>query len=74
MKLPPAVTLAFAPYGAEPGKLVERARSLGHEVLLQIPLEPFDYPDNDPGPQTLQTQAKARPAGSRTHVRTEQEL
>jgi polysaccharide deacetylase 2 family uncharacterized protein YibQ len=55
MKLPGAVTLAFAPYGAEPGKQVERARSLGHEVLLQIPLEPFDYPDNDPGPQTLLT-------------------
>lgn len=55
MKLPGAVTLAFTPYGSEPGKLVERARTQGHEVLLQIPLEPFDYPDNDPGPQTLLT-------------------
>jgi uncharacterized protein len=32
---------------------VARARAEGHEVLLQIPMEPFDYPDNDPGPQTL---------------------
>jgi polysaccharide deacetylase 2 family uncharacterized protein YibQ len=24
-------------------------------VLLQVPMEPFDYPDNDPGPQTLLT-------------------
>jgi uncharacterized protein len=55
MKLPGAVTLAFTPYGADPSKLVERARAQGHEVLLQIPLEPFDYPDNDPGPQTLLT-------------------
>jgi uncharacterized protein len=55
MKLPPAVTLAFTPYGADPGKLVERARGQGHEILLQVPLEPFDYPDNDPGPQTLLT-------------------
>ena len=55
MKLPPAVTLAFTPYGADPGKLVERARAQRHEVLLQIPMEPFDYPDNDPGPQTLLT-------------------
>ena len=53
MKLPPAVTLAFTPYGSDPGKLVERARAQRHEVLLQLPLEPFDYPDNDPGPQTL---------------------
>jgi len=55
MKLPPAVTLAFTPYGADPTKLVERARAQRHEVLLQIPMEPFDYPDNDPGPQTLLT-------------------
>jgi hypothetical protein len=53
MKLPPAVTLAFTPYGSDPGKLAERARAQRHELLLQIPMEPFDYPDNDPGPQTL---------------------
>jgi polysaccharide deacetylase 2 family uncharacterized protein YibQ len=55
MKLPPAVTLAFTPYGSDPGKLAERARTQHHEILLQIPMEPFDYPDNDPGPQTLLT-------------------
>lgn len=54
-KLPGAVTLAFTPYGSGPGKLVERARAQKHEVLLQVPMEPFDYPDNDPGPQTLLT-------------------
>jgi hypothetical protein len=32
-----------------------RARAQRHEILLQIPMEPFDYPDNDPGPQTLLT-------------------
>jgi polysaccharide deacetylase 2 family uncharacterized protein YibQ len=53
MKLPAAVTLAFTPYGAEPGKLAERARAQRHEILLQVPMEPYDYPDNDPGPQTL---------------------
>jgi polysaccharide deacetylase 2 family uncharacterized protein YibQ len=54
-KLPAAVTLAFTPYGSEPGTLVERARAQKHEVLLQVPMEPFNYPDNDPGPQTLLT-------------------
>jgi uncharacterized protein len=53
MKLPPAVTLSFTPYGAEPAAAIARARAQGHEVLMQIPMEPFDYPDNDPGPQTL---------------------
>ena len=55
MKLPAAVTLAFTPYGSDPGKLAERARAQRHEILLQIPMEPYDYPDNDPGPQTLLT-------------------
>jgi hypothetical protein len=52
-KLPGAVTLAFLPYGSEIGGAVTHARDAGHEVLLQLPMEPFDYPDNDPGPQTL---------------------
>src|SRR5277367_1256506 len=55
LRLPAAVTLAFTPYGSDPSKLVERARAQHHEILLQIPMEPYDYPDNDPGPQTLLT-------------------
>ena len=31
------------------------ARAAGHEVLLQIPLEPNNYPTEDPGPHTLLT-------------------
>ena len=54
-KLPAPVTLGFAPYGADLDRLAERARAENHEVLLQTPMEPFDYPDNDPGPQTLLT-------------------
>jgi len=54
-KLPAPVTVAFVPYGANLDNLVERARTEDHEVLLQAPMEPFDYPDNDPGPQTLLT-------------------
>ena len=54
-KLPAPVTLGFAPYGADLDKLAERAQAENHEVLLQAPMEPFDYPDNDPGPQTLLT-------------------
>jgi len=54
-KLPGAVTLGFMPYGSDVAALAARARDQGHEVLLQVPMEPFDYPDNDPGPQTLLT-------------------
>lgn len=51
--LPNEVTLAFAPYGRTLNRTTAAARAEGHELLLQVPLEPFDYPENDPGPQTL---------------------
>jgi polysaccharide deacetylase 2 family uncharacterized protein YibQ len=54
-KLPGAVTFAFTPYGNNVDQLATRARGDGHELLLLVPMEPFDYPDNDPGPQTLLT-------------------
>ena len=53
--LPPSVTFAVAPYAVDVAKLADRARDEGHELLLQTPMEPFDYPNNDPGPQTLLT-------------------
>ena len=53
--LPAAVTLAFAPYGKLLGGAVSTARAAGHEILLEVPLEPFDYPESDPGPETLLT-------------------
>ncbi|WP_417688279.1 divergent polysaccharide deacetylase family protein [Roseibium sp.] len=51
--LPADVTFAMAPYGSNLDRWMQRARSKGHELLLQMPLEPFDFPDNDPGPHTL---------------------
>ena len=54
-KLPAAVTLGFTPYGQDLARLVSRARGEGREIVLQVPMEPFDYPDNDAGPQTLLT-------------------
>ncbi|HEY0224283.1 MAG TPA: divergent polysaccharide deacetylase family protein [Pseudolabrys sp.] len=58
-KLPGPVTFAITPYGIDLDKLAEHARAENHEVLLQVPMEPFDYPDNDPGPQTLLTSLTA---------------
>jgi polysaccharide deacetylase 2 family uncharacterized protein YibQ len=66
-KLPGPVTLAFSPYGSDLERQVARARADGHEVLLQVPMEPFDYPDNDPGPQTLLTSLDAAQNVDRLH-------
>ncbi|WP_311275837.1 divergent polysaccharide deacetylase family protein [Methylobacterium sp. WCS2018Hpa-22] len=57
-KLPPAISLAFSPYGGDLERSVARARDFGHEILVQAPMEPFDYPDSDPGPQTMLTSSR----------------
>ena len=51
--LPAEVTLAFAAAGNSLQRWMQEARRDGHEILLQIPMEPFDFPDNDPGPHAL---------------------
>jgi len=52
-QLPSEVTFAFAPYGNNIQAQVDKARDEGHEVFLQLPLEPVGYPANNPGPRTL---------------------
>jgi uncharacterized protein len=66
-KLPAAVTLGFTPYGSDVERLVARARGEGREVVLQVPMEPFDYPDNDAGPQTLLTSLSSEQNLERLH-------
>jgi hypothetical protein len=53
LHLPGAISLLFSPYGDDLPAAFERARLAGHEVLLELPMEPADYPASDPGPHTL---------------------
>jgi polysaccharide deacetylase 2 family uncharacterized protein YibQ len=55
-----AITLAFSPYADNLTQWVALARAAGHEVLLNVPMEPADFPATDPGPQTLLTTLSAR--------------
>lgn len=64
-RLPPEVTLSFVPYAEGLQGWIDLARANGHEVLLEIPMEPSDYPDNDPGPHTLLVQSDAADVGRR---------
>ena len=56
-QLPGSVTLGFTPYARRLDQWIGLSRAAGHEVLLQIPMEPFDFPTSDPGPHTLLTSA-----------------
>ncbi len=53
--LPASVSVACGAYGRNLQEWIAKARAAGHEVLLQIPLEPENYPATDPGPHTLLT-------------------
>jgi len=55
--LPGEITLAFAPYGNSLTRWMQEARKRGHELLLQVPMEPLDYPQNNPGAHTLLAEA-----------------
>ena len=53
--LPSSVTLAFSPYADELQTKVDAARARGHEVLVELPMEPQTFPKDDPGPLALLT-------------------
>lgn len=53
--LPAPVALAVTAQSEVAGAWMSRARQDGHEILLSLPMEPFDYPRSDPGPNTLLT-------------------
>jgi uncharacterized protein len=59
-RLSPEITLAFAPQGNSLGRWMQVARGQGHEIMMQLPLEPFDYPRVNPGRNTLTVEAEVR--------------
>ncbi len=51
--MPGEVTLSFAAFSKNIKKWIDKSRADGHEVLIDLPMEPIDYPASDPGPRTL---------------------
>lgn len=47
------ISLAFAPHAPGLAAWIGKARDLGHETLLTLPMEPSDFPKSDPGPYAL---------------------
>src|SRR5258706_1825730 len=47
------INFAFVPFAPDLQGDVDKARGAGHEVMLELPMEPFDFPDSDPGPHAL---------------------
>ena len=56
-RLPAGVTLGFSPAGNSLDRWMQEARRGGHELVLQVPLEPIGYPTVDPGANTVTASA-----------------
>lgn len=54
-RLPAGITLSFSPYADTLDQWIPRARAMGHEVMIDLPMEPVSFPLDDPGPQALMT-------------------
>lgn len=65
--LPEEVSLSFSPYAGGLQQQMTRARAYGHEVWLDLPLEPEDYPASDAGPLTLFHEMKAEESAAHLH-------
>jgi polysaccharide deacetylase 2 family uncharacterized protein YibQ len=65
--LPPEVTLAFLPYARHVRAQVETAKSLGHEIIVHLPMEP-ESARADPGPHFLGTDLSLGEIRRRTRI------
>ena len=54
-QMPQQVAMGFVPYGDDLKTWTRRAQADRHDILIQIPLEPDNYPETNPGPHTLLT-------------------
>jgi len=55
--LPRPVALIISPYAPDPARTAGAARAAGFELLAGLPMEPANFPLNDPGPRALLTGA-----------------
>jgi polysaccharide deacetylase 2 family uncharacterized protein YibQ len=53
--LPGGITFAVSPYAVDPRRVLSTARFGGHEYLVSLPMEPREFPLNDPGDHALMT-------------------
>lgn len=58
LDIPIPLTLAILPLSPHSKEIAERAGLCGKEVLLHLPMEPKNYPEENPGPQAIYVDLK----------------
>ena len=59
LTLPSSITMGFSPYAHDMAGWLNQAKEDGHEVFVNMPVEPVDYPADDTGPYALLTNLSA---------------
>ncbi|MEO0544688.1 MAG: divergent polysaccharide deacetylase family protein [Pseudomonadota bacterium] len=67
-RLPPEITLGFSPAGNSLNRWMRAARKKGHELVVQVPMEPFNRSDVDPGSDTLRIDSTTQGNIERLHA------
>jgi uncharacterized protein len=68
LKLDQHFTYSFSPYGVESEVWARTARSRGHEILLDLPMQAEDFPASDPGPLGILFSLKAEDNVKRARI------
>lgn len=67
LKLPHTFTLSFSPYASDAKVWARKARGEGFESLIDLPMEPANFPISDPGPYGLLNSLDAAENSNRMH-------
>ncbi|MFO1243269.1 MAG: divergent polysaccharide deacetylase family protein [Rickettsiales bacterium] len=67
LSLPENITLSLSPYAASLDGLREKAQTAGHEIWLDLPMQPKNYPADDAGPLSLMNSDSESENISRLH-------
>lgn len=67
LKLPHNVTLSFSPYASDAKVWAKKARGEGFESLVDLPMEPSNFPISDPGPNGILSSLDGAEISSRLH-------
>lgn len=67
LNLPHDLTLSFSPYASDAKNWARKARNTGFESLIDLPMEPSNFPLSDPGPYGLLNSLDSAEISNRMH-------
>lgn len=67
IRLPADITIALSPFGSGMRIWVDKLRAAGHEISLNLPIQPNNFPSNDNGPYSISLESKPEDNSNHLH-------